>query len=987
MAGRIEYSVVDFSESLTASFIGSGKEPDERYSPRILCNDAKQATSVLSVLKRELRDCISFDFSVAFLTSSGIQTLADLLSELKRQNVPGRILTSTYLNFNDPDALRKLLEYPNIETRIYQGDLHAKGYFFDKDQISTIIIGSSNLTQTALTCNKEWNVLFRSFPKGTMLLEAKHEFEKLWEDEMTVPIKEEWISAYESYLRESNGKVGLAKQRSFSFPEARKTSKEQRFSNSNHSEGPITEPKQGARPIRPNAMQKHALEALDLLHRRDEQRALLISATGTGKTYLSALDVQAVSPTRILFIAHRRRILDASLRSFRHVLGNSYSYGMLGGGVYDSTSTCVFAMASTLARRLDRFRADEFDYIIIDEAHRSGSVSYRAILNHFTPKFCLGMTATPSRTDGYDVYELFNHVIAFRITLQDALESDLLVPFHYFGIADLAIDDEEADDIALFSKLTSEERVRHIVEKIEEYSVQKTNRKGLIFCSRNEEAAKLSEAFNQRGYRTRAISGSDPDARRDETIAMLEKGELQYIFSVDILNEGIDIPTVNQIIMLRKTNSAIIFVQQLGRGLRKHAEKDYTLVLDFIGNYQQNFLIPIALSGDRTYNKDNLRRVIKEGSTVIPGCSTITFDRVAEKRIFKALELEKFSNAKLIKSEYDHLKLVLGRIPTLLDFDVSEAMDPLIIIKKYGSYANFLQQHEKERAGKLTDTQLKLLRFISQKLASGKRLADLKMLKDLIDEELGEKSAVLRAAAEDQSARSAAALAAAQNVLSGAFSTNGQELVTRSKPLSLNENFRLHLHNPLFLDYVLDVLDFGISRNDRFFSQTYKDTDFVLNEKYTREEVCRFLRWSKEPNYQNIGGYFHDKETNTFPVFINYDKDPGISLTTQYEDRFVSERRIIAISKSKRTLLSPEINMLANAESNGVRCFLFLRKNKEDKDDGTEFYFLGEIHPIGRFSEITLADGKTKAVEITYDLESPVRADLYEYFLSNLDED
>ena len=200
MQGKLEYSVVKFAESLEASFIGSGKEPDERYSPRILGNDDQGSANVLSTLKAELADCASFSFSVAFITASGMQVLAGILADLRDRGVPGRILTSTYLNFNNPDALRKLGEYPNIEARVYQGDLHAKGYFFSKDQISTIIIGSSNLTQKALTCNKEWNILFRSFPNGQMLLEAKAEYDKLWNDANTKPLTSGWIDEYEAFL-------------------------------------------------------------------------------------------------------------------------------------------------------------------------------------------------------------------------------------------------------------------------------------------------------------------------------------------------------------------------------------------------------------------------------------------------------------------------------------------------------------------------------------------------------------------------------------------------------------------------------------------------------------------------------------------------------------------------------------------------------------------------------------------------------------------
>ena len=966
--GKVEYSVTEFADALWSSFIDSSAEPDQRYAPRIVSNSERSNANVLSVIKSELSTCESFDFSVAFITSSGIQVLVQILNELKQRGVKGRILTSTLNNFNDPDALRKLLEFPNIETRVYQGNLHAKGYLFDKGDISTIIIGSSNLTHHALTCNKEWNVLFKSFPGGDMLHQMRAEYDEVWNDTDTVPITEEWIQGYEAFRKEAQ----LKTKPRIAGPAFHVGQKGESAAGESSSALPV---------ITPNKMQALALDALEVLHGRAEERALLVSATGTGKTYLSALDVRAMQPKRVLFIAHRHRILEASLESFQHVLGGSYTYAIYGGGSEKPSASCVFAMVSTLSRHLVEFDPGEFDYIIIDEAHRTGANSYRAILDYFKPQFFLGMTATPTRTDGYDVYALFNHVIAFRITLQDALEEDMLAPFHYFGITDLEIDDEAVDDISLFSKLTSQERVKHIIAKIEEYTVEKSERRGLIFCNRNEEAASLSEQFNAAGYRTVAVSGATSDEERNRQIARLESGELEYIFSVDIFNEGVDIPSLNQIIMLRRTDSAIVFVQQLGRGLRKCDGKDYTLVLDFIGNYQQNYLVPIALSGDRTYNKDNLRRVVKEGSTVIPGCSTVSFDKVAEAQIFNSLDKGKFSDTKLIRSEYQELKQVLGRVPTLLDFDANESIDPNIIIGKFDSYAAFLQKYDPDAGVSLSSQQLKLLKFLSRKIANGKRREDLLVLEALVESPSGVVVALEPEDALERSRRDAVAL-----MLSGEFSTAGEDLAEyEDGEWKLSDAFAEALDNPCFKDQVKQAIAFGFSRSTALYANRYKDTDFVLNAKYTREEVCKLLRWEKEPNYQNIGGYFHDKGTNTFPVFVNYDKDPSISITTRYEDRFVSENTLIAISKSKRKLDSPEIKSLRDAKNNGMRCFLFLRKNKNDKDAGTEFYFLGEMYPTGQFEQFVMRDSTASAVEITYRLDTPVRADLYEYFLSDLD--
>ena len=955
----------ELEQGLRAGFIDASLECPDNVRPQLIYNSEELGGNLLSVIKQQLSTCDSFDFCVAFVADSGLQPLVDVLADLKRRGIKGRFLTSTYLNFNSPAAFRKLLEYDNIEVRVYQGDLHAKGYLFERDATSTVIVGSANLTQSALTCNREWNVLFRSYERGGMLISLQREFSALWNDSMTSAVTPEWVERYARYQAID---VRIPPRRpAFKFDEA------------------MDAEFRGAEGIAPNTMQRHALEALGVIHRRGEDRALLVSATGTGKTYLSAFDVKATEPARVLFLVHRRRILDASLKSFRRVLGDRYTYGMYEPGASGELPTCLFAMCSTIVNHLGAFDPSEFDYIVIDEAHRVGSKTYQQITSYFTPRFMLGMTATPNRTNNdYDVFALFHYVIAYQITLQDALANDMLAPFHYFGIADLSIDYEEADDVKLFARLTSEERVRHITQKIEEYTVDKPNRRGLIFCSRNSEAEELSRRFNEVGYRTLAISGATGDAERDKAIARLEAGELEYLFTVDIFNEGIDIPTVNQIIMLRQTESAIVFVQQLGRGLRKAEGKDYTLVLDFIGNYQKYFFVPVALSGDRTYNKDNLRRIVRRGSSVIPGCSTISFDKVSEARIYRAIDGGKFTEQKFLKGEYENLRRMLGRVPALDDFDANGAIDPLLIFAKYDSYHKFLCKVEEGYKDKVvfSKEQCDILKFISQKLASGKRAEELELLKALV-EGVQSDARVLREPAR------AAVWDSAARVLTGAFSASKEfvPLIDDDGAWRLNGAFSRCLQDAEFKRQVIEVIEFGLRRHRERYTETYEDTSLVLNAKYSYEEACRLLGWEKNVNGQNIGGYKYDESTNTFPVFINYDKDPSISDSIKYEDRFVSESELIAISKQPRYLTSPEIVNLKEWPGNGMKVYLFMRKNKNDKGGSKEFYFLGGMAPTGKFAPIVMPGVNMSAVEITYRLNTPVRPDLYAFMTADLGED
>lgn len=980
MEARRETQLVD---SLRTGFIDASVPSDARFAPKLLTNDPEERTDVLSTLKAQLGTCSRFDFSVAFITASGIETIVQLLLVLRENNIPGRILTTTFNNFNDPEALRKLLEFPNIEVRVFEGNLHTKGYFFNQGEINAMVIGSANLTQAALCSNKEWSVLLHSFDQGEIYQSLRREYELLWQSDRSAPLSGKWIDAYSEYRAvHLEGRSKTRPVKPFSSPsefhdlcEVKTSGQGESFAyGSIRLESSCDHATSFHSTVQPNAMQRSALRSLATLHAEGAPRALLISATGTGKTYLSAFDVQVCRPRRVLFLAHRKRILEASMESFKTVLGNSYSYGIYPQDGWRE-STCLFAMVGNLGRHLCDFNPLDFDYVVVDETHRAGASSYQSVLGYFAPRFILGMTATPERGDGYDIFKLFNHVIAYRITLQDALEEDMLAPFHYYGIADLTVDDESQDDVSLFQRLTCQARVDHVIAKIEDYSVSKEHRRGLVFCSRKEEAHALSREFNERGYRTEALCGEDSDEVRNRTINQLEAGELQYIFSVDILNEGVDIPTVNQIIMLRPTESIIVFVQQLGRGLRKAPAKESTLVLDFIGNYQNSYLVSIALSGDRTYNKDNLRRFVKEGSSVMPGCSTISFDRIAESKIFEKLDAASFSESKLIKSEYGNLKMMLGRIPTLADFDAYGAIDPLLIFEKFGSYHAFLSRHERDYRVKFDKTRTQMLRYVSEKLANAKRAEELLVLKALLS---GEESFSLHGMS-GQRARSVAANLTNGFTLSSLKSKYADSMFVerRSDRLFSAEGFRAALQDGLFREQMVELIDFALSRYERDYSDRFKDTAFVLYRKYTLEDVCRLLDWRENCVPLNVGGYKFDEETNTFPVFINYNKAPDISEATRYEDRFVSDRKLIAISKQPRRMNSPEIVRLMEFEATGMQPYLFVRKNKDDKDGGKEFYFLGTMHPTQEYRPIEI--GGKPAVEIGYELDAPVRADIYDY--------
>ncbi|MCM1988815.1 DUF3427 domain-containing protein [Oceanirhabdus seepicola] len=967
----IEKNNISIKEELLKSaekgIIDNSIEGNLALMPKLLVNDYKQGNKILSNIISELESCRGFMISVAFITSSGITPLLQTLKDLEDKGVKGQILTTDYLNFSEPKALKRLLEFSNLEIKLYDKEsFHTKGYIFQHSDCYKIIVGSSNLTQTALTKNKEWNIKVSSLEEGALTEEVIDDFQLMWQEANELTI--EWIETYEKIYFQQREYTRKSKVPS------------------------IVQYK-----LRPNKMQVSAIKSLDNIREKGEAKALLISATGTGKTYLSAFDLRNVNPQKALFIVHREQIAKQALESYRNVFGDTKTMGILSGNYKEVDKEFIFSTVQTLCKDeiLSSFENTEFDYIIIDEVHKAGAVSYQKIVSHFKPKFLLGMTATPERNDDFNIFEMFDYNIAYEIRLQQALEEDLLCPFHYFGIEDISIDGKGLDENTDFKYLVQDQRVEHIIEKAKFYGYCGNRVKGLIFCSNKEEAKELSNKFNNRGYKTLALTGDNNQKERENAIERLEQEEiensLEYIFTVDIFNEGVDIPCVNQVIMLRATKSAIIFVQQLGRGLRKHTDKEYIVVIDFVGNYDSNFLIPIALSGDRTYNKDNVRKYVMEGNRVIPGCSTINFDKISKKRIFESIDKVKFNQVSFIKENYKKLKEKLGKIPSLKDFDTYESIDPLRIFENnsLGSYHKFLLKYEKEYSVHLDNTEELFIEFISKKLASGKRIHELLMIKQLMEYETNALSRLKASLKEiyniDFKESTAISII---NVLTNEF-PSGTGKKTYEKCIFLeqdNEDYKISkvfkekLQNQNFANVVKEAIDFGISRYEKDYSIRYMDTNFMLYKKYTYEDVCRLLEWEKCEVATNIGGYKFNKKTKTYPVFINYDKAEDISSTIKYEDRFLSPAQIIAISKSGRTKNSPDVVQAYNAEKDNVEMSLFVRKNKDDKVS-KEFYYLGKINTVGEPKEFIMENTNKRAVEITYRLHTPVREDLYRYIV------
>ena len=934
-------------QSLHKGYISDVSESKLDLLPEFLTNDPVNHRKVLTTLLQELQTCEEFWFSVAFITTSGVASLINTLSELKDRKIKGRIVASKYLNFTQPLALERLMvNFPNIELRIVEhGDFHAKGYLFRKGETYNMIIGSSNLTSAALSKNKEWNLKISAKKESYIMLNALTEFNREF-DKASI-VTPEWLENYSivyEQIRTANQKVQSLEQKSL--------------------------------VIKPNSMQMEALDNLKNLRNQNKNKALLISATGTGKTYLSAFDVAAFQAKRCLFVVHRLNIAEAAIKTFKNVLGTDKKYGLYSGNRRDIDADYLFTTIQTISKKehLECFDPEHFDYIIIDETHRAGADSYTRVIDYFEPKFLLGMTATPERTDGEDIFSLFDHNIAYEIRLHRAMEENMLSEFHYYGVQDLSIDGKLIDDKSDFRYLESQERVNHILKTSESYGTDDGVIRGLVFCSRKQECYALSQAFNERGYNTIALTGDSSEYNRKEAILRLESDEpdrLDYIFTVDIFNEGIDIPRVNQIIMIRPTNSAIIFVQQLGRGLRKVEGKKYVTIIDFIGNYQNNYLVPIALYGDTSYNKDNLRKMISGGSKIIPGASTINFDKVTKDKIYESIDNSNLSLLKDLRRDYQILKYKIGRLPNMMDFVENGNRDPFLYVSSQKSYFNFVAGLEKCYPTIDAETK-KIQELFASEINNGIRPEESIVLLELIKSDR-------------------VSLTSINNILKSKYDRILDGQTTDSILLNLNFDFvkkqkdivrfdgtfftrgqdlQKLLSYDFLIDYIRDNCKYSIHRYDQIFDLEKYDKGFIRFEKYGRKDVCRILNWPFDRS-STIYGYRTVNEQT--PCFVTYHKQSDVEDNVDYNDHFIDSSTFAWESRSNRKLTSPEIQNVIDSD------FILLFVKKEDKE-GKSFYYLGEVEIIdGSIQQSKMPKTGAPVVHFKYHLDTPVEKNLYQY--------
>ena len=824
-------------------------------------------TTFLATIQANLRTCKSFCFSVSFIKKAGLVLLANDIKSAIERGAKGKLITSTYQNFTDVESLNFFLKlalgFENFECHLDDecfyneknyttNGFHTKGYLFEFEDRCELVIGSSNITRYALLKNIEWDLVIDCQKTDAAYQDACKEFESLWGQ--TYELTQERINIYAQ-------KINFAIERwdmDYDLAEQK---------------------------IKPNYMQRRALKELNRNRALGINRSLVVSATGSGKTYLAAFDALNFSPNRLLYIVHEGSILRKSLETFQEVFGGLKTCGMYTGEAKELDADFIFSTNVSMCRSLELFDKKEFDYIIIDECHHAVADTYRQIIDYFEPEFLLGLTATENRMDNQDVVELFGNNIPYELRLRDAIINDLIVPFHYYGIRDNLVDYglTDSEERQLIAQMSDEENCEFIHQQIERHRPEGQKLKALAFCRNIQHARMMAENLGEY-YHTAFLSGKNKTGERIRAYNDLQSDsqELEILFAVDILNEGVDIPGVNMVLFLRPTESSTIFIQQLGRGLRKYQNKPYVTILDFIGNsYKRSVHIALALgslSKGYILEKKLLKKMVREDFRLL-GLEEygvrINIDDLSKEEILHHIDNENFNQIRYLKKDYQNFKgyLKTPTFPKHMDYVNSDYAPNLLKFmkikiegKKTNSYYGFLLGIG-EDVPLFSDEQTNVINYISGLLPLVRRHEFL-IAKYLLDG-LTSKNLIRDLLA---------------NLISGfdeAQYEHALRFMQESKCVSITQDsITLNCElDPEFKEFMLDLLDYGLSQ----YEVRYKDEDdFLMYQDYRQDQAL--LKILENPKHNQYGTYY--KNGNVY-IFAALKKDDSVQEHLNYKDKFL----------------------------------------------------------------------------------------------------
>lgn len=910
------------------------------------------ATTFLSTIQTNLRKCKAFYFSVSFIKKAGLVLLSQDIKAAIERGAKGRLITSTYQNFTDIESLNFFLKLaitsPDFECHLEDecfynekdyttNGFHSKGYIFEFDNRCEIIVGSSNITRYALLRNVEWDIVVDCDKSARVYMDSCEEFQALWDK--TYELTQERISDYAQ-------KISFAIERwdmDYDLAEQK---------------------------LKPNYMQRRALRELNRVRALGENRSLVVSATGSGKTFLAAFDALNFNPNRLLYIVHEGSILKKSLETFQQVFNGLKFCGMYNGEVKEMDADFLFSTNVSMCKSLELFDKKEFDYIIIDECHHAVADSYKRIIDYFEPEFLLGLTATENRMDNQDVVELFDNNIPYELRLRDAIINDLIVPFHYYGIRDKLVNYGLTDSAErqLISQISMPENCEFIRTQIELHRPKGQKLKALAFCRNIQHARMMADNMSDY-YHTTYLSGKNKTGERIRAYNDLQNDnkELEIIFAVDILNEGVDIPGVNMVLFLRPTESSTIFIQQLGRGLRKYANKSFVTILDFIGNsYKRSVHIALALgslSRNSILEKKLLKSMIRNNFRSLGledyGVS-INIDDLAKEEIINSIEKENFNNIRYLKKDYSNFKAYLKTpsYPKHSDYVNSDYAPNLLKFmkvkiegKKTKSYYGFLKGIGEENLPLFTDQQSEAINYLSSLLPLV-RPHEYLIVKYLM-ENIHSEAEILRLLAEEIKGFTIEQYRHALR-----FMVEGGT-VKQDK----NDIYFLPEVEPDFLDYLKDMIQYGLTQYDARYVDC--EGDFLMWQDYRLDQVL--LKILENPKHNQYGTYY--KNGNMY-IFAGLKKNSTIQEHLNYKDKFLTsdifQWESIANISAKDEKLQQEAKQV----------YVFIRKVDKENDIVLPFTYVGTGHLQNPRKDAT-SNGS-----ILYDIQmdEPLPEDLMEDF-------
>lgn len=912
----------------------------------------------LNYVIEELKTCDSFSFSVSFIKKAGLELIEKSIILALERGAKGKLLTSTYQNFTDVVSLEKFLGwqvlYPHFSCRVDNQPLgdrgfHSKGYIFQHDTEFHTLIGSSNITSFALLRNIEWNTRIVSHLIDPFTMDVLNEFNSLWQSASI--LNQPFIDEYRSLLEYAIDQWDMDYFERFN-------------------------------DIEPNFMQKKALRELARYRGLGVKKSLVVSATGSGKTFLSAFDARNFGAERLLFVVHRETILRDALDTFRKVFGNTRKYGFYTGNTKNRDVDFVFATNVMLSKSLDQFDKDDFDYIVLDECQHATSATYQKIMNHFTPKFFLGLTATPERMDNQDVFALFDKNVPYELRLREALENDLIVPFKYFGIFDEGIN-YKADNRDLLRQMTSPEHCEFLAEHIEKHR-PKGKLKALIFCRSIEHAEQMSDAFRNLGYAADFLVGRHDINDRKMAFNKLqnEAHPLELLFSVDLLNEGVDLPAVNMVIFLRPTESSTIFIQQLGRGLRKYPQKEYLTVLDFIGNaYERSVQIAIALgslSKSSVVEKHLLKEYIKKGFTQLNLPIEIHFDEKSRDEVLYYIEKTNFNRFAFLKQDYLNFKKIIGgkRYVRHTEYVNNEyAPDLIRFIKtslgptEYGYYS-FLKKID-EVVPDLTTDELEIIKRLSAMLPLV-RPYEFAVIKELIfNGELDINT--LKNQITNHWPMDEAHFLHSLDYLQNKFLSLNAHLTMKPFIEYNGSSFGLafSVKSNGFKEFLLDLLNYGL---ERYLSEFGRDEiGLRVFHNYSTEQ---FMLMTLQKTISYYRGTKFEKDHTTY-ILAGLKKDLDEDHHLNYKDKFLSDKLFQWESETNATPSNATGHKIIKTKI----AHLFIRKKDSEDNITLPYIYIG----TGKFTNIRPSTNVKKTLLVDIKLDHEIPEELHHDFQIHVD--